>query len=119
MSEAMMQNSIWDKFKDDISRVVRAPAVYLAFARDLHGYIVMEIVEGVVPCEDSDVELVAAAVQALVDISIRPGKPGNLGDDLIRHPFYVDWEAPREYRTLEHLQNHVNGVSVSLSFTSS
>lgn len=115
MSEAMTQGCVWNKFNGDSIGDVRVPVVYLAFEEGRYGYIVMELIQGV-PCEDSDAKLVATTVQALVNFSIRHGKPGPVGRGLIRHPFFVEWKAPCDYSSVDHLQEHVNGVSVAFEF---
>ncbi|KAJ3515882.1 hypothetical protein NLJ89_g1490 [Agrocybe chaxingu] len=109
LPEAMMQSYLSAKFKGDATLKVCAPAVHLAFEDGSYGYMVMELVRGV-PCQCSDARLVATAVQAVIDISITSGAPGPFAKGLIRHPFYVDWKAPRPYNSVDDLQNYLNDI---------
>jgi hypothetical protein len=90
---------------------VRAPCVYLAFQRGSFGYIVMEYIDGKM-CDNSDADLVAAAVQSLIEIKNPSSEPGPIGGGLIQHPFFVDQIASRRYSTFKQLEDHINRASV-------
>ena len=90
---------------------VRSPCVYLAFQRGFFGYIVMEYIHGKM-CDNSDADLVAAAVQSLIDIKSPTSVPGPVGGGFIRHPFFIDRTASRQYNSSKQLEDHINRVSV-------
>jgi len=112
MSEALMQDLVTKTFNDKPDAALRAPLIYLAFEyRDI-GFIVMEHIEGLI-CTNADAELVAAAVNSLINVKGSTLEPGPIGGGNIRHPFFVDWESSIEYKSVEDLEDHINGVSVS------
>ncbi len=74
----------------------------------------MEYIDGSI-CDDSDVELVAAAVQSLISIQGPTTAPGPVGGGPIWHCFFLDWESPVVFDSVKLLEKHVNGVSVPLS----
>ncbi|CAA7269456.1 unnamed protein product [Cyclocybe aegerita] len=81
----------------------------LAFTWGNFGYIVTEYIDGQT-CDNSDIALVAAAVQVLINIPSPNLTPGPVGGGLIEHPFFVDGKSSIRYESVEELQNHVNGI---------
>ena len=125
-------SDIWVKFADDVTKgeaetqrfvgkhlesndiaAVRAPRVYLAFTWGSFGFIVAEYIDGQM-CEESDIPLIAAAVQYLITIPSPSTTPGPIGGGLIEHPFFIYRTSSIWYNSVEELQAHINGVSVSL-----
>ena len=90
---------------------VRTPRVYLAFTWGRSGFIVTEYIDGQI-CGDSDIPLIAAAVQDLIIIQSPSQIPGHVGGGLIEHPFFVYRMSSVWYDSVEELQAHINGVSV-------
>lgn len=78
LDEALTQNFVAQAINGDADAAVRIPCVYLAFRSGNYGYIAMEYVDGSI-CDDSDVKLVAAAVQSLIAIRAPTPKPGPVG----------------------------------------
>ncbi len=62
-------------------------------------------------CDNSDIALVAAAVQTLIKIPSPSLTPGPVGGGVIEHPFFIDGKSDIWYNTVEELQGHINGVS--------
>ena len=73
----------------------------------------MEYIDGQI-CGDSDVALVAAAVQSLITIPSPTSAPGPVGGGVIEHPFFIERTSSIWYESFEELENHINGVSVPL-----
>jgi hypothetical protein len=113
MAEAKTQSFVAQYLEDNDIPVVRAPRVYLAFMWGACGYIVSEYIDGQI-CGDSDVPLVAAAVQSLITIPSSSSIPGPVGGGLIEHPFFVERTSSIWYESVKELQDHVNGVNVPL-----
>lgn len=113
MGEAPTQGFVAQAINGKANAAVRVPSVYLAFRSGSYGYIVMEYIDGS-RCDDSDAELVAAAVQSLIAIQGPTAAPGPVGGGPIAHRFFVDWESPVTYDSVQLLEEHVNGASVSL-----
>ncbi len=111
MGEANTQCFVAQYLQANNITVVRAPRVYLAFTWGPFGYIVTEYIDGRT-CDNSDIAVVAAAVQALINIPSPSLTPGPVGGGLIEHPFFYDRKSPIQYESVEELQDHVNGVSV-------
>jgi len=111
MGEAFMQDLVTKTFNDKPDAALRAPLIYLAFEYLGIGFIVMEHIEGLI-CTDADVELVAAAVNSLINIKGSTLEPGPIGGGNIPHPFFMDWESSIEYKSVKDLENHINGVGV-------
>ena len=109
--EAKTQLYVAQYLRAHTNPAVRVPRVYLAFTWGDFGFIVAEYIDGQI-CDDSDVPLVAAAVQALITIPSPGPKPGRVGGGLIEHPFFVNRMSSMEYKSVEELQDHVNGASV-------
>ncbi|KAH8826248.1 hypothetical protein DL96DRAFT_1607559 [Flagelloscypha sp. PMI_526] len=109
MSEAKTQRFVTEYLQDNDISVVRAPRVYLAFMWGVLGYIVMEYIDGDI-CKNSDITLVAPAVQALIDIPSPSLTPGPIGGGRIEHPFFIDRMSSIWYESVEELQGHVNGI---------
>ncbi|KAJ3502364.1 hypothetical protein NLJ89_g8924 [Agrocybe chaxingu] len=109
MGEANMQRFVAEYLQNNNISAVRAPRVYLAFTWGIFGFIVTEYIDGQT-CGYSDISLVAAAVQALINIRSPTLKPGPVGGGLMEHPFFVDRKSCIQYESVEELQDHVNGI---------
>jgi hypothetical protein len=105
MGEARTQLFVAQYLQDKNSPAVRAPCLYLAFTWSDCGFIVSEYIYGQ-ECDDSD--------DALIAIPCPDLKPGPVGGGLIEHPFFYNRTSSIEYKSVEDLEDHVNGVSVSL-----
>ena len=118
MGEAKTQDYVARVFDARPDDTVRAPWVYLAFQWGQICYIVMEYINGKT-CENSDADLVATAVQSLIDIKspTSDSEPGPVGGGPIQHPFFIDWSASRRYESYKELEKHINGVSVPLGLS--
>ena len=116
MAEAETQRFVAQYLEDNDIPAVRAPRVYLAFTWGDFGYIVTEYINGQM-CGDSDIPLVAAAVQSLITIPSPSSIPGPVGGGLIEHPFFIDRTSSIRYESVKELQDHMNGVSVALSLS--
>jgi hypothetical protein len=112
MGEARTQLFVAQYLQDKNSPAVRAPCLYLAFTWSDCGFIVSEYIYGQ-ECDDSDDALIATAVMALITIPCPDLKPGPVGGGLIEHPFFYNRTSSIEYKSVEDLEDHVNGVSVS------
>ena len=96
---------------------VRVPRVYDAWATNstyiTFGYIVMEHI--IAPdCEESDVELVAKAVEWFIRVPAPNSVPGPVGGGPVVHPFFCDWKSRITlftYQTVDDPQDHLNGES--------
>jgi hypothetical protein len=113
MAEAKTQSFVAQFLDNKADSAVRAPRVYLAFTWSGFGYIVMEYIDGQI-CGDSDVALVAAAVQSLITIPSSTSAPGPVGGGVIEHPFFIERTSCIRYESVEELEDHINGVSVPL-----
>lgn len=111
MGEANTQHFVAQYLQANNITAVRAPRVYLAFTWGPFVYIVTEYIDGRM-CDNSDIALVAAAVQALINIPSPSLTPGPVGGGLIEHPFFYDGQSSIQYESVKELQDHVNGVSV-------
>ena len=112
MGEAKTQLLVAQHLERNNVAAVRAPHVYLAFTWGHFGFIVTEYIDGEI-CGDSDIPLVAAAVQDLITIKSLSPTLGQVGGGLIEHPFFVDRMSSVWYESVEELQTHINGVSGS------
>ncbi|KAB5590066.1 hypothetical protein CTheo_6488 [Ceratobasidium theobromae] len=113
MGEALTQRFVAQYLEDNNITAVRAPRVYVAFTWCSIGYIVTEYIDGKM-CENSDTDLIAAAVRVLIDIPSPSSTPGPIGGGLIEHPFFVDRRSSIKYESVKDLEDHVNGI---LSYT--
>jgi hypothetical protein len=114
MGEALTQDFVGKAINGNPNAAVRVPRVYLAFRSGDYGYIVMEYIDGST-CDNSDAKLVAAAVQSLIAIRGPTAEPGPVGRGPIRHRFFVEWKSSMTYHSVQELEQHINGVSVSSS----
>jgi len=115
MSEALTQDWVGQVINASPDATVRIPKVYCAFERGESGYIVMEYIDGS-ECENSDIPRVAAAVECLIRVTGPTTVPGPIGGGPITHRFFLEWESPVTYDTVEVLEKHVNGVRTCPSF---
>jgi len=118
MAEAETQRFVAQYLEGNDVPTVRAPRVYLAFTWGAFSYIVTEYIDGRI-CDDSDIPLVAAAVQSLITIPSSSSTPGPVGGGLIEHPFFINRTSSIRYESVKELQDHMNGVRVSLCLVSS
>ena len=81
MGEARTQDYVWQVLNRNPNPAVRVPC---AFQLDNVGYIVVEYIEGT-PCDHSDAQLVAAALQPLIAIRAPTAEPGPAGGGPIQH----------------------------------
>ncbi|KAF9016817.1 hypothetical protein BDZ89DRAFT_1045547 [Hymenopellis radicata] len=109
MGEAKTQHLVAQYLESNRIAAVRAPRVYLAFTWGAFGFIVSEYIDGQI-CGDSDIPLVATAVQYLITIRSTSPTPGPVGGGLIEHPFFVDRTSSIWYDSVEELQAHINGI---------
>ena len=96
MGEARTQRFVSQYLEANDNPAVRAPRVYIPFTCGGFGFIVMECIHGQI-YGDSDVVLVAAAVQSLIAIQSPTSAPGPIGGGLIEHPFVVDRTSSIRY----------------------
>ena len=68
------------------------------------GYIVMKYFAAP-DCEESDAELVARAVEWLIQVPAPSNVPGPVGGGPVVHPFYCDWASCITYHTVDELQD--------------
>ena len=115
MSEALTRDLVWQVLNASPDAAVRVPKVYHAFERGQFGYIVMEYIDGS-GCKNSDAPQVAAVVECLIRIKGPTTAPGPIGGGPITHRFFVEWESPVTYDTVEVLEKRVNGVRINCSF---
>jgi hypothetical protein len=113
MGEAKTQNFVTQYLNDKADSVVRVPQVYLAFTCGAFGFIIMEYIDGQI-CTNSDVDLVATAVQSLINIPSPTSTPGPVGGGVIEHPFFIERTSSIWYESVKELENHINGVSIPL-----
>ncbi|TEB26669.1 hypothetical protein FA13DRAFT_1737103 [Coprinellus micaceus] len=87
------------------------PRVYAAFTWGTCGFIVSEYVDGRI-CDDSDIPLIIAAMQSLIEIPSPPDQtmPGPVGGGIIEHPGFNESESPIWYETVQELEDHLNGI---------
>ena len=111
MGEARTQSLVAQYLNDTANSAVRAPQVYLAFTWGEFGFIIMEYIDGQI-CGNSDAGLVAAAVKSLITIPSPTSVPGPVGGGVIEHPFFVEGTSSISYKSVEELEDHINGVSV-------
>ena len=111
MGEARTQHFVAQYLQRNNSAAVRAPRLYLAFTWNGVGFIVSEYIYGQ-ECDDSDDALISTAVMALIAIPSPDSKPGPVGGGLIEHPFFYNRLSSIEYKSVEDLEDHVNGVSL-------
>ena len=116
MGEAKTQLFVAEYLESNNVATVCVPRVYLAFTWGRSGFIVTEYIDGQI-CGDSDIPLVAAAVQDLITIQSPSSIPGHIGGGLIEHPFFVYRMSSVWYDSVEELQAHINGVSDPLFLT--
>lgn len=109
MGEALTQDFVAKALERIPNAAVRVPLVYLAFRRGGIGYIVMEYIDGSI-CDHSDVNLVAAAVQSLIQIKAPNAEPGPVGGGEIGHRFFVDWKSSLTYNSVQGLEKHINSI---------
>jgi len=110
MGEARTQRFVAQYLEaHNVAAAVRAPRVYLAFTWGNFGFIVSEYIDGPM-CDNSDIALVAAAVQTLIKIPSPSLTPGPVGGGVIEHPFFIDGKSDIWYNTVEELQGHINGI---------
>ncbi len=93
MGEAKTQRFVAQYLEANDNPAVRALRVYIAFTWDDFSFIVAEYIDGQI-CGDSDIALVAAAVQSLITISSPSSTPGPVGGGLIEHPFSSTGRRP-------------------------
>lgn len=110
MGEALTQQFVGKYIKDNNIQDVRAPHVYIAFSWGGWGFIVSEFIDGRM-CDNSDVPLVGAALQALIAIPSPSSTPGPVGGGIMEHPFFYWRTASIQYESVKDLEDHVNGVS--------
>jgi hypothetical protein len=114
IAEARTQDWTAKALGDNPASVLRVPRVYHAFTRPrryLIGYIVMEYIDAP-DCDSGDVQLVAKAVQTLIDLPAPDAVLGHVGGGSLVHPFFLDWIPILEYKTVKDLNDHINNVSV-------
>ena len=115
-AEALTQDWVAKALDADPEAPVRVPRVHDFFTiRTLYstiGHIVMEHV-ATPNCAESDVELVAKAVEWLIRVPAPTSVPGPVGGGPVVHPFFYDWASYITYHTVDELQDHVNGVSAN------
>ncbi|KAF5368778.1 hypothetical protein D9615_010412 [Tricholomella constricta] len=109
MGEARTQDYVARVLERNADTTVKVPSVYLAFQEGSFGYIVMEYIRGEM-CGRADADLVAASVQSLIAIESPDSVLGPVGGGFIQHPFFVDWVASRQYKSVQQLEKHINGI---------
>ena len=73
-------------------------------------YIVMEYIDAP-DCGERDHQLVAGAVQTLIDIKGPSSATGPVSGGPIVHNFFMEWTSDITYESVGKLQQHINGVS--------
>ncbi|KIY44911.1 hypothetical protein FISHEDRAFT_77130 [Fistulina hepatica ATCC 64428] len=112
-AEALTQNWLAEALDANPEVAVRIPRVYDAFTIPTRffkmGHIVMQHIDAP-DCEESDVELVAKAVEWLICLKAPSFAPGPAGGGPVVHTFFYDWVSRITYNTVEELEDHVNGI---------
>jgi len=113
--EALTQDWVAKNLEADPKATVRVPRVYDAFSLPTTswtiGFIVMEYIDAP-DCTDEDIRCVSQAVQTLISIRGPNSVPGHIGGGPVVHNFFLDdWTPPFKYKTVDELEQHVNGVS--------
>ncbi|KAG8909767.1 hypothetical protein FRC01_006736 [Tulasnella sp. 417] len=112
-AEALTQDFAAKALSDNAVAGVRVPRVYDAFSVTVLGcpigYIVMEYIDAP-DCGCGDEQLVARAVQALINVQTPDTTPGPVGGGRVFHTFFTEWTSPVAYDTVEQLQQHINGI---------
>jgi len=111
MGEARTQHFVMQYLQHKNNLVVRAPHLYLAFTWNDCGFIVSKYIYRQ-ECDNSDDALIVTAVMALITIPSPNLKPGPVRGGLIEHPFFYNRTSSIQYKSIEDLEDHVNGVSV-------
>jgi hypothetical protein len=115
LDEALTQDWVAKDLEAKPEANVRVPRVYDAFSVATKywpiGYIVMEYIDAP-DCTRKNAKLVARAVQTLISVRGPSSAPGHVGGGLAVHTFFADDRtASFRYRTVDELEQHVNGVS--------
>ncbi|KAJ7494469.1 hypothetical protein B0H11DRAFT_2004765 [Mycena galericulata] len=61
-------------------------------------------------CTKESIELVARAVQTLISVRGPSSAPGHVGGGSVVHGFFVNQSSPFKYKTVDELNQHVNGI---------
>ncbi|KAG8922933.1 hypothetical protein FRC01_013435, partial [Tulasnella sp. 417] len=113
VDEALTQDWVAKALEANPEASMRAPRVHMAFSVDTPdcsiGYIVMEYIDAL-DCDESDFLLVATAVQTLIGLQGPNLAPGPIGGGPIMHTFFVEWTSSVTYKTVEELEEHINGI---------
>ncbi|QRW00850.1 hypothetical protein RhiJN_28868 [Ceratobasidium sp. AG-Ba] len=112
MPEALTQHWVATALEANPAVDLRVPRVYDAFMGEgvyrRIGFIVMEYIDAS-DCDNTDVQLVAQAVQVLIGLKAQV-PPGTIGGGPIRHNFYLNCHSRVIYETVEELEDHINGI---------
>ncbi|KAF8961430.1 hypothetical protein BDZ97DRAFT_1829241 [Flammula alnicola] len=114
IDEALTQDWVAKSLKATLDGTVRVPRVYDAFSVTTPdwpvGFIVMEYINAP-DCTKKDVKLVAQVVQTLISVRGPSSAPGHVGGGPVVHNFFVDdWTPPFRYKTVDELEQHINGI---------
>jgi hypothetical protein len=116
IGEAKTQQYFYEKIYSQRGTTFKIPEIYRAFEAGGRTYIVMEYIDIVSYASDEER---ANAVAQLVNIE-HPSSAvlGPIGGGPLKHIFFADCEAPRQYSTVDEIQTYVNNVWFALSHVS-
>ncbi|KAH9849588.1 hypothetical protein C2E23DRAFT_905658 [Lenzites betulinus] len=116
IGEAQMQDWTATALREAGVTDVRVASVFRAFTANYlgctMGYIIMEHVEDA-DCDSNDVELVARAVKALINLKAPPTATlGRFGSDTssIVHSFFFGWLPNASYRSDQDFFDHIRNI---------
>ena len=116
--KAQTQQLVAKIMNGDSGYAVWVPIIYLVFQWDEYIFIIMEYIQGSI-CNDSNILLVTSAILAMIQIKAPTAEPGPQGSSLIEHPFFIKKMASVMYKSVDLLEQHVNGVSVPFFYYTS
>jgi hypothetical protein len=106
--EAKNQQYFYEKIYSQRGTTFKIPEIYRAFETTGRTYIVMEHIDVVSYASDEER---ANIVAQLVSIEPPSGAAlGPIGGGPVKHCFFADSEAPRQYSTVDEMQTYVNNV---------
>ncbi|KAG8934471.1 hypothetical protein FRC01_002539 [Tulasnella sp. 417] len=111
--EALTQDWVAKALDANPTAAVSVPRVFDAFTTTNPffeiGYIVMQYID-LPDCIESDVELVAKAVNRLMSVPAPSSAPGPVGGGPAVHIFFFGWDSRITYKTVQELEEHVNRI---------
>jgi len=113
VSEALTQDFVAKALAKSPGSNVQVPRVFHAFTWKHPAYtfgtIAMQYIEGA-DCDSGDVDIVAKAVQTLINIRTSSLTLGHVGGGYIVHSFFLEWIPVADYKSVEDLNAHINNI---------